>query len=82
MPVRTNRFVGREQYLKDIELAFASENKKIIVLSSFPGTGKTTLANEFGYRFTEKSINKKKSVFNKFSRNIPWVKLFIAVLLY
>ena len=57
MPVRTNRFVGREQYLKDIEFAFANENKKIIVLSSFPGTGKTTLANEFGYRFTEKSIN-------------------------
>jgi hypothetical protein len=57
LPVRTNRFVGREKYLKDIESAFSNENKKIIVLSSFPGTGKTTLANEFGYRFTEKSFN-------------------------
>ena len=44
-------FVGRELYLEGIEAAFSNENKKLVILSSMPGTGKTTLAIKFGYRF-------------------------------
>ncbi len=57
MPTRNKNFVGRELYLEDIESAFFKEDKKIILISSFPGTGKTTLANEIAYRFTDKSVN-------------------------
>ena len=49
--------MGREQYLKDIESAFFEEDKKIIIISSFSGTGKTTLACEIAHRFTKKSFN-------------------------
>ena len=54
LPDRTWHFVGREKYLKDIESAFFDKNKKIIIISSFPGTGKSTLANEIAYRLTDK----------------------------
>ena len=46
LPTRNRNFVGREQYLEDIESAFFKEDKKIILISSFPGTGKTTLADK------------------------------------
>jgi tetratricopeptide (TPR) repeat protein len=57
LPARTCHFVGREQYLKDIKSVFFDENKKVVIISSFPGTGKTTLANEIAYRFTDKTFN-------------------------
>ena len=58
LPERTKNFIGRENYLKVMEDTFySSVNKNIIVLRSFPGTGKTTLAKEFGYKFKRKSFN-------------------------
>jgi hypothetical protein len=40
-----------DSYIKDIKSVFFDENKKVVIISSFPGTGKTTLANEIAYRF-------------------------------
>ena len=56
LPSRTLNFVGREHILNEIEETFLTEKKQIIVLTSFAGTGKSTVANEFGYRF--KDLNK------------------------
>ncbi len=55
LPTRTINFIGREIILKQIEKNFFELNKQIVVVSSFSGTGKTTVANEFGYQFLEKN---------------------------
>lgn len=49
-------FVGRKDYLQRIHSVYADDKKKIVVLSSFSGSGKSALANEFGYQF-KKSNN-------------------------
>ena len=54
---RLESFIGRKDYLEQIEAAFTKENKHVIILSSFPGTGKSSLANEIGHRLNESSLN-------------------------
>lgn len=54
LPTRIANFIGREDVLKQIDEEFFKNNKKVISLNSFSGTGKTTTAIEFGYRFVEK----------------------------
>lgn len=56
MPAQVPNFIGRKHVLEEIENIFLNETKQIIVLYSFAGTGKSTVASEFGYRF--KAINK------------------------
>ncbi len=51
LPIRTKNFIGRENYLEMIDSAFNKETKQIVVLNSFSGTGKTSIANEYSYRF-------------------------------
>ncbi len=53
IPQCVANFVGREPYVESVKSAYFNENKKIVILSSMPGTGKTTLAIEFGHRFIE-----------------------------
>ncbi len=50
-------FIGRTNYFEKIESAISIEKKKIIILSSVTGSGKTSLANEFGHHFKKKSFN-------------------------
>ena len=55
---RNQSFIGRKEYLKQIESSFSKENKKqIVILSSFAGTGKSSIANVIGHRFNEKFRN-------------------------
>jgi len=64
LPKKILHFVGREDYLNLIESVYLKEkNKKIVVLSSFAGTGKTTLANEFGYQYRDKQPAKCSIVY-------------------
>jgi len=56
LPLRTNNFVGRKSFLKKIDSAFNIEKKKIVALHSFSGTGKTSIANEYGYSFKSKGF--------------------------
>jgi hypothetical protein len=51
LPIRTKNFIGRENYLEMIDSTFKKEKKQIVVLNSFSGTGKTSIANEYSYRF-------------------------------
>ena len=54
---RLGKFIGRKEYIEQIESAFTKENKQVIVLSSMPGNGKSSIANKIGHRFNEKSLN-------------------------
>ena len=54
---RNKEFIGRKEYLDQIEEAFTKENKQIIILSSFQGTGKSSIANEIAHRFNKRSFN-------------------------
>ena len=64
LPKKILHFVGREDYLNLIESVYLKEkSKKIVVLSSFAGTGKTTLANEFGYQYKDKQPAKYSIVY-------------------
>jgi len=86
LPKCVANFVGRELYLESIESAFLNENKKIVILSSMPGTGKTTLAIEFGYRFIKLDFRNNRvywfksdkdnlnSEFLKFAENDLYIK--------
>jgi len=56
LPLLSNLFTSREIEINRIERAF-TQKKIIVVLSSFPGVGKTCLAIEFAYRF-QKDKNK------------------------
>jgi hypothetical protein len=49
LPSKTLNFVGREKFMNEIRSAL--ESGKIVIISSFAGTGKSTLANEYAYRF-------------------------------
>jgi len=49
--------VGRKEYLDQIDKALTKEKKQIIILSSFSGTGKSSIANEIGHRFNERFFN-------------------------
>ena len=54
---RNQNFIGRKEYLDQIDTAFTKENKRLVILSSFQGTGKSSIANEIGHRFNERSLN-------------------------
>ena len=54
---RKQNFIGREEYLEQIETSFNKENKQIVILSSFPGAGKSSIANEMGHRLNDNSLN-------------------------
>jgi len=54
---RNKNLIGRKEYLDQIDKAFTIENKQIIILSSFQGTGKSSIANEIGHRFNDRSLN-------------------------
>ena len=54
---RLSNFIGREEYLEKIESALTIENKQIVILNSFSGTGKSSIANEIGHRFNDSSLN-------------------------
>jgi tetratricopeptide (TPR) repeat protein/KaiC/GvpD/RAD55 family RecA-like ATPase len=48
-------FIGRTQILKTISEEM--KTKQIVVLAAYGGTGKSTLANEFGYKYAENADN-------------------------
>ncbi len=50
-------FIGRKEYLKQIDSAFTKQNKQIVILSSFSGTGKSSIANEIGHILNDRSFN-------------------------
>jgi len=54
---RSEKFTGRKEYLEQIESAITKENKQVIILSSFPGNGKTSIANEIGHRLNDNFCN-------------------------
>ena len=54
---RDSNFIGRKEYLEKIESAFTKENKQVVILSSFSGTGKSSIANEICHRFNDSSLN-------------------------
>ena len=54
---RNENFIGRKEYLEQIESAFTKENKQVIILSSMSGNGKSSIANEIGHRLNERSLN-------------------------
>jgi tetratricopeptide (TPR) repeat protein len=53
-------FIGRTQTLDKISEEM--KTKQIVVLAAYGGTGKSTLANEFGYRYAEKRDNNDERV--------------------
>jgi hypothetical protein len=53
LPSRIDNFIEKDQILEKISQTFLSNNKQIIVIASFSGTGKTTTAIEYGYKFIE-----------------------------
>ena len=57
LPNRFENFIGRQKYLDQINSAFTIESKQVIILSSFAGTGKSSIANEIGHRLNEKYLN-------------------------
>lgn len=53
LPSRIDNFIEKDQILEKINQTFLTNNKQIIVITSFSGTGKTTTAIEYGYKFIE-----------------------------
>lgn len=51
MPNQDSYFIGRDNYLKKIESFLMIENKKVVSLISMSGTGKSSIAYEYGYKF-------------------------------
>ena len=51
-------FIGRTKILEKI--SDEMKTKQIVVLAAYGGTGKSTLANEFGYRYAENTDNKDR----------------------
>ena len=51
LPEKKFDFVGREAYLKDIDLNL--EKSQILTIVAFAGTGKSTLALEYAYAVNE-----------------------------
>jgi len=57
LPTRNQNFIGRKEYLDQIDNALTKGNKQVIILSSFSGTGKSSIANETGHVFNDRSFN-------------------------
>jgi hypothetical protein len=53
LPMRNQNFIEKDQILERLSNTFFNQNKQIIVINSFSGTGKTTIAIEYGYKFIE-----------------------------
>jgi hypothetical protein len=53
-------FIGRTQILEQI--SDEMKTKQIVVLAAYGGTGKSTLANEFGYKYAENADNNDERV--------------------
>ena len=51
LPINIQNFIGRRSYLERIKEAFTSNNKKIVVLTSITGMGKSSIATQYGYDF-------------------------------
>jgi hypothetical protein len=51
-------FIGRTQILEQIREEM--KTKQIVVLAAYGGTGKSTLANEFGHKYAENKDNKDR----------------------
>lgn len=49
LPMKIKNFIGRKSFLNKIDIAF--NEKKIVILNSYSGTGKTCLANEYSHLF-------------------------------
>jgi hypothetical protein len=56
MPLSNTGFVGRREYLDQIEVAFFTENIKVLGITSTESaeSGKTVLANEYCFRYNSK----------------------------
>ena len=52
---RKENFIGREDIFSEIVEQFTAN--KIAVLTSYPGTGKSAIANEFSHRFKVQSVD-------------------------
>lgn len=57
IPSRHKIFVGREAVVDEIDDIFQTKKKFTIFLTSIAGTGKTSVALEYGYRFVENKPN-------------------------
>lgn len=57
LPTRIENFVGRISILNKIDESIFEKKKQIIILTSFAGTGKTSIANRYGYMFLKKNKN-------------------------
>jgi len=51
LPNQNSYFIGRDNYLKKIDSFLMKENKKVVSLISMSGTGKSSIAYEYGYKF-------------------------------
>ena len=54
LPGRIENFTGRESILERINKAFVENKNKIVVLSSYAGIGKSSIANEYACQFIAK----------------------------
>ena len=54
---RQLNFIEREEYVQQIQSAFEKEDKQIVILSSFSGTGKSSVANQIGHIYNESSLS-------------------------
>jgi tetratricopeptide (TPR) repeat protein len=53
LPMKISNFIGRLDVLNNIKYAFNKENKQIVILkSSKSGTGKSSIANKYGWELT------------------------------
>ena len=57
LPTRIENFVGRISILNKIDEYIFEKKKQIIIFTSFAGTGKTSIANRYGYMFLKKNKN-------------------------
>jgi ATP/maltotriose-dependent transcriptional regulator MalT len=76
LPTNIRNFIGREKYLKKIKEAFTLNNKKIVVLSSMSGIGKSSIVTQYGYNFKSNGFvywidcNNVESEFSSFSSDL------------
>ena len=66
LPDRPYKFVGREDYIMVISQIFNST--KMVAISAFGGTGKSTLTLEYSHRLLENNKNSYIRWFNSGSR--------------
>lgn len=66
IPSRNFNFIGREEYFEKIDkFFFIDKIRQISLNSNEPGTGKSSLALEYGYRFIEK---------DPLNNHVYWIK--------